>query len=100
VHPRSPAAAGGLKGGTDKAKADVVAAVNGSPVTSPEALAEAINKQAVGDSVELLLFGGGKFRQVSLTLRPSPDSLKARSKVAPKPKKRPKKAPTMVTPGY
>jgi serine protease Do len=101
VHPRSPAAAGGLKGGNDKAKADVVAAVNGAPVTSPEALAEAINTHAVGDSVELLLFGGGKFRQVSLTLRPSPDSLKPKSKAAaPKPKKRAKKPPTLVAPGY
>jgi serine protease Do len=100
VHPRSPAAAAGLKGGNDKSKADVVAAVNGAPVTSPEALAEAINAHAVGDSVELLLFGGGKFRQVSLTLRPSPDSLKQKSKAAaPKPKKRAKK-PTMVAPGY
>jgi serine protease Do len=79
VHPSSAAAAVGLKGG-DKAKSDMVVAVNGAPVTTPEALAEAINAHAVGDVVELLLFGGGKFRQVSLTLRPSPDSATPRPK--------------------
>jgi serine protease Do len=85
VHPRSPAAAAGLKGGEDKAKADTVVAVNGAPVTSPEALADAINAHAVGDSVDLLLFGGGKFRQVTLTLRPAPDSVKpAPKQAAPK----------------
>ena len=73
VHPKSPAAAAGLRGGADKAAADVVFAVDGAPVTTPEALAEAINQHAVGDSVQLLLFGGGKFRQVSLALRAAPD---------------------------
>lgn len=100
VHPQSPAAAAGLRGGDDKAKADMVVAVNNAPVTTPEALAEAINGRAVGDSVELLLFGGGKFRQVSLTLRPSPDSAKARSKkLAPKPRQAPRRR-TRVEPGY
>jgi serine protease Do len=101
VHPQSPAAAAGLRGGNDKAKADVVVAVDGAPVATPEALANAINARAVGDSVQLLLFGGGKFRQVSLTLLASPDSVKAQGKqIAPAPKKRPRKPPTMVAPGY
>lgn len=73
VHPRSPAAAAGLKGSRDRNTADTVVAVNGAPVSTPEALAETINQRAVGDSVELLLFGGGKFRQVTLTLRAAPD---------------------------
>ncbi len=115
VHPKSPAAAAGLRGGADKAAADVVFAVDGTPVGTPEALAEAINQHAVGDSVQLLLFGGGKFRQVSLALRSAPD---ARSKpkqvapaapapavapVAPAPKPVPKPrrpAPTPNNPGY
>jgi serine protease Do len=106
VHPKSPAAAAGLRGGADKAAADVVFAVDGTPVTTPEALAEAINQHAVGDSVQLLLFGGGKFRQVSLALRAAPDAARAKAKaVAPKPAapaapppRRP--APRPATPGY
>ncbi len=85
VHPRSPAAAAGLKGGRDKARADTVVAVNGAPVTTPEALADTINKRAVGDSVELLLFGGGKFRQVTLTLRAAPDSARKKTPAAKRP---------------
>jgi serine protease Do len=101
VHPQSPAAAAGLRGGADKAKADLVVAVDGAPVTTPEALAQVINARAVGDNVQLLLFGGGKFRQVSLTLLASPDSVKGPAKrVAPVPKKRPRTPPTMVSPGY
>jgi len=111
VHPKSPAAAAGLRGGADKAAADVVFAVDGTPVGTPEALAEAINQHAVGDSVQLLLFGGGKFRQVSLALRSAPDP--ARSKVkqvapaapavapAPKPVPKPRRPPPApATPGY
>jgi serine protease Do len=106
VHPKSPAAAAGLRGGADKAAADVVFAVDGSPVTTPEALAEAINQHAVGDSVQLLLFGGGKFRQVSLALRAAPDSARAKVKaVAPKPQPARPPAPARrpaspATPGY
>jgi serine protease Do len=107
VHPKSPAAAAGLRGGADKAAADVVFAVDGTPVTTPEALSEAINQHAVGDSVQLLLFGGGKFRQVSLALRAAPDNARAKVKaVAPKPQPaRPpaparKPVPSPGTPGY
>ena len=93
VHPRSPAAAAGLRGGKDKAKADMVVAVNGAPVTTPEALADAINKRAVGDSVEVLLYGGGKFRRATLTLRAAPDAKRLRkprmrkSRVRPRPRR-------------
>ncbi len=72
VHPRSPAAAAGLRGHSDPAKADLVVAVDGSPVTSPEELAAAINRRAVGDTVQVLLFGEGRFRQVTLELRAAP----------------------------
>jgi serine protease Do len=74
VNPKSPAAAAGLKAGPDPKDADVVVAVNGMPVGTPEALSDAINRHAVGDSVELLLFGNGKFRQLTLVLRASPDA--------------------------
>lgn len=72
VHPRSAAAAAGLHGGRDESTSDVIVAVDGSPVMTPEALANAINQRAVGDSIQVLLFGGGKFRQVSLGLTAAP----------------------------
>jgi serine protease Do len=83
VHASSPAAAAGLQGGNDASLSDIVVAVDGRPVTSPEQLATEINSRAVGDSVELLVFGKGKFRQVSLTLRPTPGSGNQRAAVRP-----------------
>lgn len=74
VHEASPAGAAGLSGGSDKATSDIIVAVEGSPTSTPEQLAQAINSRAVGDSVRLLVFGGGKFRELSLTLRSSPNS--------------------------
>ncbi len=74
VHASSPAAAAGLQGGNDESRSDIVVAVDGRPITTPEQLATEINSRAVGDSVQLLVFGTGKFRQVSLTLRPTPGS--------------------------
>lgn len=74
VHPRSAAAAAGLHGGRDESTSDVIVALDGSPVMTPEALANEINQRAVGDSIQVLLFGGGKFRQVSLGLTAAPTS--------------------------
>jgi serine protease Do len=67
VAPQSPAEKAGLK-----ANADVIAAVDGQAVDGPEKLAEAIGRHAPGDTVKLLVFGDGKFRDVSVTLRPAP----------------------------
>jgi serine protease Do len=90
VHASSPAAAAGLQGGNDKVRSDIVVAVDGRPITSPEELATEINSRAVGDSVQLLVFGQGKFRQVSLTLRPTPTG-QASALTQPKPaSKKPK----------
>lgn len=98
VHPKSPAAAAGLRGGADAAHADLVVAVDGVPVTTPEALAENIDRRAIGDGVELLLFGSGKFRQVSLTLQGAPDAARgARAPKAASEQKKPRK-PRPVAP--
>lgn len=78
VHPRSAGAAAGLRGGRDAAKSDRVVALDGVPVLTPEALSDAINRRAVGESVELLVYGGGKYRRVSLTLQPAPKQQKTR----------------------
>ncbi len=59
----SPAEKAGLKAGTD-----VVVAVDGEPISSPDGLAAAINKHAPGDTVKILTYGGGQFRQVSVVL--------------------------------
>ncbi len=68
VAPASPAEKAGLK-----PAADVIVAVDGRPIERPEALGESIGKHAIGDSVKLLVFGGGKFREVAAILRPAPD---------------------------
>jgi serine protease Do len=92
VHPQSPAAAGGLRGGRERESADIVVAVDSAPVVTPEALAEAINNRAVGDSVQLLVYGGGKFRNVSVVLRSAPDNSKSK-RLAPKSPRKPKSEP-------
>ena len=66
IAPQSPAEAGGLK------TTDVIVAVEGQPVDSPEALAAAIGRHAPGDTVKLLVLGGDKFREVTVTLRAAP----------------------------
>lgn len=67
VAPQSPAEASGLK-----PNADIIAAVDGEAVDTPEKLSAAIGKHAPGDTVKLLVFGQGKFREVSVALRAAP----------------------------
>lgn len=71
VHPESPADEAKLRGG-DKSIADVIVAVDGTPVTSPESLADVVRKHAVGEKVPVLLFGQGRYRQVNVLLRGAP----------------------------
>jgi serine protease Do len=73
VNPGSPAAASGIRRMADSDIGDLVVAVDGFPVTTPEQLVSRIGSRAVGDSVDLLLFGGTKFRHVSVTLRAAPN---------------------------
>jgi serine protease Do len=67
VAPSSPAEKAGLK-----VSSDVIVAVDGQPIDTPERLAEAIGRHAPGDSVKLLVFAGDRFREVSVALRPAP----------------------------
>jgi serine protease Do len=83
VHPESPADEAHLKGG-EKNTSDMVLAVDGVPVTSPEALADAIRTHAVGEKVPLTVFSRGKYRQVTVLLRAAPDS-RASSRATPAP---------------
>lgn len=72
IFPDSPASEAKLLAG-DASVSDMIVAVDGAPVTTPEALSEAIRSQAVGAKVPLLLFGQGKYRQVTVVLRQAPD---------------------------
>lgn len=72
VHPESPADAAQLKGG-DRHGSDMILAVDGVPVTSPEALADVIRGRAVGEKVPLTVLSGGRYRQVTVELRAAPD---------------------------
>jgi serine protease Do len=67
VAPQSPAEGAGLK-----PDADVIVAVDGQPIDGPEMLAEAIGHHAPGETVKLLVFGDGKFREVPVALRAAP----------------------------
>jgi serine protease Do len=86
VTPGSPAANGGLRPGTDPVLADLVVAVDGSPVASPAELNEAVRAHTVGDTIELLLYGMHRYRHVTLKPRPAPE-LTAQPYTAPKPGK-------------
>lgn len=63
VAPSSPAEKSGLK-----PSSDVIVAVDGAPVGTPEKLAETIGKHVVGDTVKLLVLGDEKFREVAVVL--------------------------------
>lgn len=73
VAPASPAALAGLRPGADVARADVVVAVDGLPVATPIELNEALRAHGPGDTIELLLFGLGRYRQVPIKPRPAAD---------------------------
>jgi serine protease Do len=81
IAPQSPAQKAGLKSAESGGTADRILAVDGQPVDSPEKLADAIAKHAVGDTVKLLLLSSGgaagaaqapSFREVSVVLKAAP----------------------------
>jgi serine protease Do len=67
VAPSSPAEKAGLK-----PSGDVIVAVDGHPIDSPEALSAAIGKHAPGETVKLLVYGEEKFREIAVALRAAP----------------------------
>jgi len=69
IAPGSPAEKAGLKAGEG---GDTIVAVDGQPVETPEQLAELIAKRGIGQTVKLLVFSGGKFREAAATLRAAP----------------------------
>jgi serine protease Do len=87
VHPQSPAEDAKLRGG-ERGDGDLIVAVDGAPVTTPEALADAIRAHGVGDKVTIMLLTESKYREVTVTLRPAPES-----KPAPPPPANPAELP-------
>jgi len=57
VAPQSPAEKGGLHASADRERSDLIIAVDGAPIDSPEKLADAIGKRVIGDTVKLLVLG-------------------------------------------
>jgi S1-C subfamily serine protease len=86
VIPNSPAAMAGIRPGAEAVMADIIVAVDGTPVAGPADLNEAVRARTTGDTVELLLFGLGRYRNVSVKPRPAPQ-LTAPPYAAPKPGK-------------
>jgi S1-C subfamily serine protease len=86
VIPGSPAASAGLRPGTNAAQADLIVAVDGAPVASPGDLNEAVRTRTTADSVELLLYGLGRYRHVSVKPSPAPQLVQP-PYTAPKPGK-------------
>lgn len=82
VHPESPADEAKLHGG-EGADGDVIVAVDGQPVTTPEALAEAIHAHGIGEKVPLMVMSGGKYKTVTVLLRAAPEPGKAKDAPPP-----------------
>jgi serine protease Do len=87
VHPQSPAEDAKIRGG-DRSESDVILAVDGVPVTTPEALADAIRAHGVGEKVPITLLSQGKYREVVVVLRAAPDA-----KATPSPPANPAELP-------
>lgn len=75
VKPASPADEAHLRGGEGQVPADLVVAVDGVPVGSPEALSDLIRARAVGERVRLLVVREGTFLEVPVILRAAPPTV-------------------------
>lgn len=88
----SPAANAKLKAG-EKGTGDLIVAVAGSPVTTPEELASAIKKHAIGEKVPITVFNKSGYRNVDVVLRAPPDPSKPAEPKAKLVDKQPAEAP-------
>ena len=70
VNPAGPAAAAGIQQG------DLIAAIDGKPVESPESFGFRFGTKPIGGAAELTLRRGGKTQQVRISLKRAPDTPK------------------------
>jgi serine protease Do len=68
--PGSPAEKAGLRASTEAP--ETIVALDGAPIETPEQLAEAVTMRAVGQTIKLLVFSAGRFREVQVTLKAAP----------------------------
>jgi len=66
ISPDGPAASSGLRAGPPGV-GDIVLAVDGKPVPSPEAFADAIEKREAANPARLTVLSEGRFREVMLS---------------------------------
>jgi len=69
---RGSAVALGLRAGADARTADLIVALDGVPVTTSEAFDRIVQDHAVGDVVDLLVLGAGRYRHVTVVVSPAP----------------------------
>jgi serine protease Do len=69
---RGPALAAGIRASRGSGVADVILALDGVPVTTPDALTEATENRAIGDPVDVLLLSAGRYRHVTLVVAEAP----------------------------
>ncbi|HYP89474.1 MAG TPA: S1C family serine protease [Polyangiaceae bacterium] len=85
VSPDGPAAFAGIRSGRSASESDIIIAIDGAPLSTPSDLNDALRAHAPGDSVELLLFGFGRYRHINVKPRTVPQASKS---VAPNPYRR------------
>jgi serine protease Do len=50
----------------------VILALDGIPVTTPDALTEATENRAIGEPIDLLVLSAGRYRHVTLVVAQAP----------------------------
>jgi serine protease Do len=72
VDSRGPVAALGLRAGKDVNSADLLVAIDGVAVSSSHAFEELMHRHRIGDRVRLLVYGDGRYREVTAVLGSEP----------------------------
>jgi serine protease Do len=69
---RGPALAAGIRASRGNATADVILALDGVPVTTPDALTEVTESRAIGEPIDVLVLSAGRYRHVTLVVAQAP----------------------------
>jgi len=82
VAPDGPAANAGLHAGPP-GMADVVLAVDGTPVSSAEAFADAVENHAPGAPIRLLVLSEGRYHEVGVVVHEAPEAVGRHDRLGP-----------------